>query len=805
MDAPIDTDLSRMIFEQPSFKDNNAPRASSLGDVFDDRSNRFQGPKTSSSEFSFDRRGRLQVDLATSSPVYTRYRRRFSSIPINSTVKGGSQNPRRTPTKQLPQNGSSQNIQNLQSMSGLSSSEADLNNLSGTKLTDGVFAYGGTELANRAYSKPHSSSRVIYREARPGDSVSMQNGNSGKEPTYDDTIVTSNSSTNTMREKTRENLFALMSVIYASFIVSLGTIFSLVSSSVKATRFADQIFSWATYVIGIAWLIFLQVDIALYKSHVVRRIKEKLEQLDGYRRDTDRVSMTTDVVLETINKPEWQNEEGGYPRYRFQKGRHSGSFFLKTGMAAFCFGHLIYEGLILAKLITKPSSVCHIGGFLALHVLRPLYSFYQLFMVFKYSHIIINHFTPWARFGVMHIIATSIISWFRTIILDAQASHSGTDENAGVVHVSENAFDCVASLPANLPLLAYLYPFTIEFSIIMAGVWFIIWTNIGSTSSHHTSHAHLEARLKENEYGDVDLTYRSHLVLSADCHSAKTGIFAGMVVLLLSIVTVILFFVFTGALPDNVLNEYSTNNSVFDVVITGNLSSDHLQIAKRIYNFQDGMLISISLVAVGMAFMKTRSLSFNPAPITFLDDCLLVIPIPFFIVNTALNVVAELTHDDGTTLRACFAILKLFQVLVQTPMLIDGLRRCSFSTKMSYQKPGRELVTFLIVVNLAMWFVYTFEQKKVDEFLAAAQLFHDRWTYIAHTTVPLMLFYRAPFLFQVSFCGLFCGYLEERIRKRGRLKIYNKTMIKYDFSGAPYKLCRLNIHIIIQVRTSSTA
>lgn len=62
--------------------------------------------------------------------------------------------------------------------------------------------------------------------------------------------------------------------------------------------------------IGIAWLIFLQVDIALYKSHVVRRIKEKLEQLDGYRRDTDRVSMTTDVVLETINKPEWQNEEG---------------------------------------------------------------------------------------------------------------------------------------------------------------------------------------------------------------------------------------------------------------------------------------------------------------------------------------------------------------------------------------------------------------------------------------------------------------------------------------------------------------
>lgn len=80
----------------------------------------------------------------------------------------------------------------------------------------------------------------------------------------------------------------------------------------------------------------------------------------------------------------------------------------------------------------------------------------------------------------------------------------------------------------------------------------------------------------------------------------------------------------------------------------------------------------------------------------------------------------------------------------------------------SYQKPGRELVTFLIVVNLAMWFVYTFEQKKVDEFLAAAQLFHDRWTYIAHTTVPLMLFYRYV-------CAHMCVYLLCLLKQKPRV------------------------------------
>ncbi|OQR76703.1 hypothetical protein BIW11_07609 [Tropilaelaps mercedesae] len=157
---------------------------------------------------------------------------------------------------------------------------------------------------------------------------------------------------------------------------------------------------------------------------------------------------------------------------------------------------------------------------------------------------------------------------------------------------------------------------------------------------------------------------------------------------------------------------------------------------------EDMMLICISLVAVAIAFVKIRTLSLNPAPITFLDDCLLVVPIPFFIVNNVLNIIAEYSSEHGSKLRACCGLLQLVQVLVQTPMLIDGLRRCSFSTKMSYQKPGRELVTFLIVVNLAMWVVYTFEQKKADEFLAAPYVFHERWIYIGHTTVPLMLFYR---------------------------------------------------------------
>lgn len=58
-------------------------------------------------------------------------------------------------------------------------------------------------------------------------------------------------------------------------------------------------------------------------------------------------------------------------------------------------------------------------------------------------------------------------------------------------------------------------------------------------------------QLQENEGGDLDLTYRSQLVISADCHSANKGIFVGLGAMLFSMVTVILFFVLNESAEEN--------------------------------------------------------------------------------------------------------------------------------------------------------------------------------------------------------------------------------------------------------------
>ena len=112
---------------------------------------------------------------------------------------------------------------------------------------------------------------------------------------------------------------------------------------------------------------------------------------------------------------------------------------------------------------------------------------------------------------------------------------------------------------------------------------------------------------------------------------------------------------------------------------------------------------------------------------------------------------------------------KVIQVILQTPTIIDGLRRCSRSVEMQASRPGRELITFLIICNLSMWFMETLEIKSYEtnmdrihfygEWLvitaesihSSTQFWHDfydtpsghpLWTLLSHVTLPLTLFYR---------------------------------------------------------------
>ncbi|XP_077518918.1 proton channel OtopLc-like isoform X2 [Amblyomma americanum] len=527
----------------------------------------------------------------------------------------------------------------------------------------------------------------------------------------------------------RRNLTTMLSLIYAIFIVTLGCIFtSTYHGHLFSMKEYDEVFGCVVCVIGIAWLVVLHADLTRYKLHILARIKKKLKEYEDL---ADRFSFTTECVIN--EQYPWAAEESGkdepddeehpvLPHYRFLKGRHSGSFFLKTGMAVFCSGHIIHEGLMLSKHVidwNRDPENCRDILSVLLHSLRPVYSFYQLFMIFKYSNIVINRFKEAARFGVMHLIATSLHTWFSTIVDDALSSHGhhhGSDHHGN----SSNATDhhkptegCSGPYSPTFSSAAYLYPCTIEFNIILAGVWFIVWQNIGNVHLHSKSH-HLEQKIDGPE-GNHEITYESNVVISADCHAANKGLFSGILVLLTSIITVIIFF----------------------VVLQG---ENFKLVGGTIYNCQEGILTTLGLLASIVAYYKVVQLDQNAHPVTFLDNFLLFIPLPFFFIHAILCIMAELHLSD--TFRIVLRVVSLLQIIIQTPVLVDGLRRCSNSHVLRYRKPGREIITFLLILNVTQWVVFTVQQKHIDDLIAAKVVYGNLWSFIGHATIPLMLFYR---------------------------------------------------------------
>ena len=54
------------------------------------------------------------------------------------------------------------------------------------------------------------------------------------------------------------------------------------------------------------------------------------------------------------------------------------------------------------------------------------------------------------------------------------------------------------------------------------------------------------------------------------------------------------------------------------------------------------------------------------------------------------------------------------QVILQTSMIVDGLRRCSDSHFNQKRKPGRNVIMFLLITNFATYFWDTFEIKSAE-------------------------------------------------------------------------------------------
>lgn len=135
--------------------------------------------------------------------------------------------------------------------------------------------------------------------------------------------------------------------------------------------------------------------------------ESRLRRLAAYQNQQNPANRLTDSPISEISGPTnpmsgnfWSDEmrssssSSGLnpvePAYKFLHGKMGANFYLKCGMAAFCFGHVIHEGLRFGQQVYffgTGNSHCRDSAALVAHLITPLYSFYQLFMMFKYSNV----------------------------------------------------------------------------------------------------------------------------------------------------------------------------------------------------------------------------------------------------------------------------------------------------------------------------------------------------------------------------------------------------------------------------------
>lgn len=176
-------------------------------------------------------------------------------------------------------------------------------------------------------------------------------------------------------------------------------------------------------------------------------------------------------------------------------------------------------------------------------------------------------------------------------------------------------------------------------------------------------------------------------------------------------------------------------------------SRDYLDAGILANNIFSLIVLVIMVITVIAAYVQTAKLDINHHPMSKLDDILLFIAIPAFFLETIFSLIPAGYNHSWLNMAAILA--QLIQILIQTPFIIDGLRRCSNAAVLRRTKPGRELVTFLIIANVSVWLFLTFSVKTAytgDE----RYIFYGYtlWNILNHISLPLIMFYR----FHASVC-----------------------------------------------------
>lgn len=227
-----------------------------------------------------------------------------------------------------------------------------------------------------------------------------------------------------------------------------------------------------------------------------------------------------------------------------------------------------------------------------------------------------------------------------------------------------------------------------------------------------------------------------------DCAKAHKGLFCGIFLLVVCIISLILFF-----------------------VLIKKPNYRHIGVLQA--HIVELIVYIINAVACLIACLQIQELRYSRHRNVELDNILLIVAQAGLYIFNMFSIIGAqfFGTTKNTQLVLINAIACLLQATFQTAFILDASRRYCYSADQVIErrpiheapinqfviqfhpkvrrKPGREMVTFMLVCNFAMWAINTLETRRADSNPVQMHFYGFwAWTIITHVTTPLTIFYR---------------------------------------------------------------
>ncbi|CAF2052512.1 unnamed protein product [Rotaria magnacalcarata] len=540
------------------------------------------------------------------------------------------------------------------------------------------------------------------------------------------------------------NFLLEIGALLVVFILCMVLVLAIREDETKLRTTMQLVYTYV-YLVSIVWMVWCTFDIIRFRQQWMK------------------------ITAPAGNHEEYMEIAERHPHkmFYFPDIHNTGGLFMRVGAGLLCMGGLILTIIELAKAITTPvrntpHRVSPADSYplsvvvtkSITYILRFLFHCVQFTFIFRYGNIVINRYHSIAKIGLTHLVIANFCTWFEAIVFETLeqlhksttsspianylsnitlpsttaimatlstttlvASSSGTTDDGGNSTVSVVTFiKAISSTAQNnsskvasryeiitrieSTMNVYLYPCLIEYSLISLTVFFLMWKNVGKTREPFL------------------LRFGDRHVFTVNCSRASRGLLVGGIILLVTILTLI---------PTYLLDDDA-------------ISVTHIT---------ELVLLFVSLLFVCISFAQTTKLYHDPhAHVDAFDRVLILITTVGDFAYSFFGLFASLFGEQSASklplaIEISIGFLAIFQTFLQSGFILDTLHRRTRTKEEIRNKPGREAVTALLLINLAIWLHDSLSAKKVR--LNPIQVeYYDAgtWAIIQAFTSPLSIFYR---------------------------------------------------------------